>query len=162
MQFTFTENGNVFTVSGALGGDGKSLLNGTYTAQAGNACTADSGGTITGNMVPRITGTFLGKMCALGDTASPCQPVDSATAVATENSSNNLTLNLTLTGTDNTSVTLSGPVTGNAFNLYGTVQGQMVTYQGYAEVINSVPSIYLVNATNAAAPNYVGTLAVPH
>jgi hypothetical protein len=162
MQFTFTENGNVFTVSGTLGGDGKSLLNGTYTAQAGNACTADSGGTITGNMVPRITGTFKGNLCALGDTASPCQPVDSAIAVAAENSSNNLTLNLTLTGTDNTNVTLSGPVTGNDFNLYGTVQGQIVTYQGYYEVVNSVLSIYLVNATNAAAPNYVGTLAVPH
>ena len=162
MQFTFTENGNVFTVSGALGGDGKSLLNGTYMAQAGNACTADSGGTITGNMVARITGTFLGKMCALLDTASPCQPVDGATAVAAENSSNNLTLNLTLTGTDNTSLTLSGPVTGNAFNLYGTVQGQIVSYQGYYEVIGGVPSIYLVYATNAAAPNYVGTLAVPH
>jgi len=162
MQFNFTENGNVFTVSGTLGGDGKTLLNATYTAQAGNPCMADSGGTITGNMVARITGTFLGKICALDDAASPCQPVDTASAAAAENSSNNLTLTLTLTGTDNTTVTLTGPVTGNAFNLYGTVQGQIVTYQGYYEVINSVPSIYLVNATNAAAPNYVGTLAVPH
>ena len=162
MQFTFTENGNVFTVNGTLGGDGKSLATGTYTAQADNACTADSGGTITGNLVANIVGTFLGKMCALGDTTSPCQPVDSATAAAAENSSNNLTLNLTLTGTDNTSVSLSGPVTGNAFNLYGTVQGQIVTYEGYYEVINGVSSLYLVNATNAAAPNYVGTLAVRH
>lgn len=27
MQFTFTENGNIFTVNGTLGGDGKTLLN---------------------------------------------------------------------------------------------------------------------------------------
>ena len=34
-----------------------------------------------------------------------------------------------LTGADNTSVTLSGLVTGTAFNLYGTVQRRIVTYR---------------------------------
>lgn len=55
VQFTFSENGNVFKVTGTLSGDGKSLLNGTYTPDTSsgtiNPCTADSGGTITGNMV---------------------------------------------------------------------------------------------------------------
>ena len=162
IQFTFTENGNVFKVMGTLSGDGKSLLNGSYTAQSGNSCTADAGGLITGVMVPRISGNFLGQLCALGDMSSPCQPQDNVTAVASENSSNNLTLNLSLTGTDNASLTLAGPVTGNSFVVQGTVQGQIVTYYGYYEVINDVPSIYLVNATNSAAPNYVGTLAIPH
>ena len=162
IQFTFTENGNVFNVSGTLSGDGKSLLNGSYTAQSGNSCTADTGGAISGTMVAKIAGNFLGQMCALGDTSSPCQLRDNATAAAAENSSSNLTLNLTLSGVDNTSLTLAGPVTGNAFQVQGTVQGQVVTYYGYYEVINGVPSIYLVNASNSAAPNYVGTLAIPH
>jgi len=92
VQFTFTENGNVFKVTGTLSGDGKSLLKGTYTPDTrsgtSNACTADSGGSITGYMVARITGNFSGQMCALGDTSAPCQPNDTATATASENSSN--------------------------------------------------------------------------
>lgn len=160
-QFSFTENGNVFSVTGTLGGDGKSLLNGTYTAQAGNGCAADTGGTITGLAVSKISGTYAGQMCALSDTSSPCQLVDTATAVASENSSSNLTLTLNLTGTDNTSFTLTGPVTGNAFTLQGTIQGQPVIYQGYYEPVKNIPSLYLVNSTNPVAPNYVGTLAVP-
>ena len=162
VQFTFTENGNKFTVSGTLSGDGKTLLNGTYTADTGNACTADSGGLITGNMVARITGNFSGHMCALGDTSSSCLPNDTATATVSESSSNILTLNLILTGVDNTALTLTGPVTGNTFALQGTVQGQIVTYYGYYETVNNVPSIYLADATNPASPNYVGTLTIPH
>jgi hypothetical protein len=160
-QFMFTENGNDFTVNGTLSGDGKSLLNGTYTAQSANGC--DAGGTITGIFVSKITGTFLGQMCALGDTSSPCQPQNDVTAIASENSSSILTLNLTLTGADNTTLTLSGPVTGNSFVVNGTVQGQVVTYYGYYEAVNNVPAIYLADATtNPATPNYVGTLAIPH
>jgi len=163
--FTFKENGNTFDVTGTLSGDGKSVI-GTYTPDTSNGntnvCTADSGGTITGNMVSRITGNFSGKMCALGDTSTPCPQSDTVTATASESSSNNLTLNLTLTGTDNTTLTLTGPVTGNSFTLTGTVQGQMVTYYGYYETVNNVPSIYLADATNPASPNYVGTLAIPH
>ncbi len=163
-QFTFTENGNVFKVTGTLSGDGKSLLNGTYTADSTNGtnvCTADTGGTITGNMVGKISGTFGGKICKLGDTSSPCQQVDTVSATVSENSSNILTLNLSLTGADVTTLTLTGPVTANSFSVTGTVSGQMVQYFGYYEMVNNVTSIYLVNATNAASPNYVGTLALP-
>jgi hypothetical protein len=81
------------------------------------------------------------------------------TATATENSSGLLSLNLALAGTDNTTLTLTGPVTGNAFLLQGTVQGQPVVYSGYYELINNIPSLYLVNATDSASPNYVATLA---
>ena len=161
IQFTFTENGNKFKVSATLSGDGKSILNGTYAAQAGNTCTADTGGTITGVAVSKITGTYVGRMCALNDTSSSCQPADTANASATEDSNSSLTLNLTLTGADHTSLTLTGPVTGNAFQLQGIVQGQVVNYYGYSEVVNNVRSLYLVNATNPAAPNYVGTLSIP-
>jgi len=161
VQFTFTENGNVFNVTGTLSGDGKSFLNGTYTPDANNTCTGDNGGTITGVAVAKITGNYTGQLCALNDTSSPCSPADTATAAASESSSSSLTLNLNLTGADNTSLTLTGPVTGNAFIAKGTVQGQPVTYYGYYESIKGVPSLYLVNATNTASPNYVGTLAVP-
>jgi hypothetical protein len=168
IQFTFIENGNIFNVTGTLSGDGKSLLNGTYTAGTSstgtsNTCTADSGGLITGNMVGKISGMFTGTMCALSDTSSPCRATaDSATATISENSSNNMTVNLTLTGGDNETLTLTGPVTGNSFSLTGQVGGQVVEYFGYYETVNNVPSIYFVNATNPASPNYVGTLALPH
>jgi hypothetical protein len=167
VQFSFTENGNVFKVTGTLSGDGKSLLNGTYTADntnGPNVCTADTGGTITGTMVGKISGNFTGQMCQLSEqSASPCRTTaDNVTATASENSSNNLTLNLTLAGGDNETLTLAGPVTANSFAVTGTVSGQMVQYFGYYETINSVPSIYLVNATNPASPNYVGTLTLPH
>ncbi|HYM75056.1 MAG TPA: hypothetical protein VE377_03685 [Candidatus Dormibacteraeota bacterium] len=161
IQFMFTENGNVFNVNGTLSGDGKSVLNGTYTAQSGNTCSTDTGGTITGLAVPKVSGMYAGTMCPLSTTCSSSQDfTDTVTATATENSSSVLTLNLTLTGTDNASLTLTGPVTGNAFLLQGTVQGQTVVYSGYYEVIKNVPSLYLVNATDSASPNYVATLAV--
>lgn len=163
MQFSFTENGYVYNVTGTLAGDGKSMLNGTYTAQSGQGCASDPGGMITGVVVSRIAGNFGGKMCPLSAICSNSQQfADTVSAIASENSSSILTLNLTLTGTDTAALTLTGPVTGNSFQLQGTVQGQAVTYDGYYEAINGVSSIYLVNATNSAAPNYVGTLAIPH
>lgn len=168
VNFTFTENGNLFNVTGTLSGDGASILNATYTAQSGNTC-SDAGGTITGNVVPKLLGTYAGQMCPPAGTScqTPADFTDNATASVSESSSSTLTLSLALTGTDNTSFTLSGPVTGNAFTLQGTFQGQPLIYDGYAEVVyNStlqanVPSLYLVNATNVAQPAYVGTLSVP-
>jgi hypothetical protein len=168
INFTFTENGNLFNVSGTLSGDGTTLLNATYTPQSGNTC-SDPGGTITGNVVPKLAGTYAGQICPPASTL--CQTssdfTDNATATVSENSSLTLSLNLALTGTDNTSFTLSGPVTGNAFILQGTFQGQPLVYYGYGEVAYNAtqransPSIYLVNATNLAQPAYVGTLSLP-
>ena len=168
IDFTFTENGNVFNVAGTLSGDGKSLLNATYTAQSGNTC-SDSGGTIMGTVVSKLSGTYTGQMCPPASTScqSAADFTDNVTATVSESSSSTLTLSLLLSGTDNTNFTLSGPVTGNAFSLQGTFQGQTLTYYGYSEQVYSstlqtnVPSLYLVNATAAAQPKYVGTLSVP-
>jgi len=161
IQFSFTENGNAFNVTATLSGDGKSVLNGTYTADVPNSCDADNGGTITGLAVSKVSGTFKGQMCPLSTSCSSSQDFsDSVIASASENSSNLLTLNLTLSGTDNTTLTLSGPVLGRAFVLQGTVQGDLVMYNGYYETVNNVPSIYLAEATNPATPHYVGTLAL--
>ncbi len=168
INFTFTENGNLFNVTGTLSGDGKSILNATYTAQTGNTC-SDPGGSITGAVVSKLSGTYTGQMCPPVSTS--CQSAsdftDNVTATVSETSSSTLTLSLLLSGTDNTNFTLSGPVTGNAFSLQGTFQGQTLTYYGYSEQIfdsilqTNVPSLYLVNATTAAQPKYVGTLSVP-
>jgi len=150
--FTYTENGNAFNVTGTLASDGQSLLNGTYTSQSGDACT--DGGTITGMVVPKLSGTYVGQLTL------PDGSTDSASATLTE-SSGNLTINVVLTGTDNTSLTMTGPVTGNSFTVQGTFQGQTVEYYGYYEVVKNIPSIYFVNATNPAQPAYAGTLGVP-
>lgn len=152
-NFTFTENGNTFNVTGTLAGDGQSLLNGTYSSPNGSGC-IDSG-TITGMVVPKLSGTYVGPL-TLPDSTN-----DSATATLSESSSGNLTVNLVVTGTDNTSFTMTGPVTGNSFSVQGTFQGQTVQYYGYNEVVKSVHSIYFVNSTNPDQPAYAGTLAVP-
>ncbi len=151
-NFTLAENGNTFNVTGTLAGDGQSILNATYASPNGSAC-IDSG-TITGMVVSKLTGTFVGNL-TLPDGTS-----DSATATLSE-SSGNLTVNVVATGADNTSFTMTGPVTGNSFSVQGTFQGQTVEYFGYNEVVKSVQSIYFVNATNPAQPAYAGTLGVP-
>lgn len=168
MNFTFTENGNLFNVTGTLSGDGMSIMNATYAAQSGNTC-SDPGGTITGAVVPKLAGTYAGQMCPPASIScqSPTDFTDNATATVSENSNRVLTLSLALTGTDNASFTLTGPVTGNAFTLQGTFQGQTLTYYGYGEALfdattqTEVPSLYLVNATDVAQPAYAGTLSLP-
>jgi len=163
VSFTLAENGNVFTVTGTLSSDGASLLNGSYTAQSSNACT-DPGGTITGKMVPKISGTYAGQVCP--PLESPCANsaafTDTVNGTASENSSGVLSLNLTITGTDNATLTLSGPVTGNAFFAQGTFNGQLVSYRGYSELVSNgqgnVHSLYLMDVTDAANPSYAGTL----
>jgi len=166
IQFTFTENGNVFNVTGTLTGTGNTLLNGTYTAQTGNACT-DPGGTISGMIVSKLLGMYTGQMCppSSASCSSSQDFTDNVTATVTQNSSGVVTCSLVLTGIDQANFTLTGPAAGNAVFLQGTFQGNSLTYYGYFEAIgstqNAVPSLYLVNATNSATPNYVGTLAVP-
>lgn len=162
-NFTFTENGSVFNVTGTLSGDGQSLLNGTYTPQSGNSC-SDPGGMITGNVVSKLFGTYGGKLCPLASSscASSQDFTDTVIATASESSSAVLTLNLSVsTGPDTgTNMTLSGPVAGNAFSVSGTFQGQLLTFYGYFETVGSTPSLYFVNAGNAEQPMYVGTLGI--
>jgi len=152
ISFSFTQNGNLFNVTGTISSDGKSLLNGTYTAQAGNACTADTGGTITGNALSKLTGTYVGTMCPLASSSCTSQ-TDTATAVVSEGSGGALTLNLTISGTDDTAFSMTGSVTGNAFTAQGTYQGQTIIFDGYYQ--QSGPGLYLVNA---ASGSHVGTL----
>jgi len=157
--FTFTENGNAFNVTATLGPDGKTLVNGTYASQSGSAC-IDSG-TITGLGVPKLSGTYTGQLVL------PDGTTDAASATLSESSSGTLSVSMVVTGTDNTTFTMTGPVTGNSFSVQGTFQGQSVSYYGYYELVynsttsTNVPSIYFVNATNPAQPAYAGTLGVP-
>lgn len=170
MNFSFTANGNVFSVTAQLGGDGKSILNGTYTAQAGNTC-SDSGGQITGTNVSKISGTYQGAMCPLGASSTTCSNpqnfTDTATATVSESGGGTMTATLNFTaGPDaGTNLTLTGPVTGNAFSVSGTYQGSPITLYGYFEQVYdstlqvNVPSLYLVNGSDAAVS--IGVLGVP-
>ena len=155
INFTFTANGNLFNVTATLA-DAKTVLNGTYTPQAGNTC-ADPGGTITGLAVSIPTGQYLGQMCSPAET-SCSSPDDSVTATVTTKSGQ-VTLALALSGADNTNLTATGPLLGNWFNVHGTFQGQSVTYYGYFEAVYSasagtnVESFYLVNAADPCFAN---------
>ena len=153
VTLTFTANGSIFNVTGSLSGDGKSVLNGTYTAQSGNTC-SDPGGTITGSVVSINTGTYTGHLCPLADTTSCSSKSDSVSGGVTVKSGQ-ITLDLNLTGTDSTTFTLAGPVTGYAFSVQGTYQGQVQTYYGYFELAGSsgTPSLYLVNAADDCFSN---------
>jgi hypothetical protein len=146
-NFSSTENGNVLNVTATLSGDGQSVIDGTYTS---TDC-SDSG-TIVGHIVPKLSGTYVGQMTLPGSS------VDTATATLTQ-SSGTLTANLSLTGVDNTSFTMTGPVTGNAFSIQGTFRGQIVTYYGYYELtydclnqLVDLPTLYLVNAADQSQP----------
>jgi len=157
-NFTYMENGNEFNVVATLSADGKSVI-GTYSSASGSSCT-DSGG-IAGVVVPKLSGTYAGQL-TLPDATS-----DNVTATLSEDSNSVLTLNLVATSPDNTSFTLTGPVTGNAFVVQGIFQGQPVAYAGYlTQVLDPltqlmVPAVYFVNATNAEQPAYAGTLTPP-
>jgi len=169
-NFTFAENGNVFNVTAMLSGDGKSFVNGTYTAQTGNPCT-DPGGAITGTVVTALPGLFAGNMCPLSATSGACQMSDSVNATVSENSSATVTLTLAFTaGPDaGTNFTMTGPATGNTFLVEGTFQGQPLSYYGYFEQLSpeNVGSLYFVNAADpcignpAVACTQIGLLAVP-
>lgn len=166
INFTYTENGNVFNVTGILDASGQSIDSGTYTevaAQSGQTngfCNGtDSvldGGTVSGQIVPKLSGTYGGEICQPLDTTCSSAK-DSASAVLSE-SGTTLTVGLTLSGSDDALLTLTGPVTGNAFLVQGTYQGQSVAYQGYYEP--NTPSLYLVNVSNSLQPAYAGTLKI--
>ncbi len=164
MNFTFTENGSVYNVTAILDASGKSIDSGTYTLQSGSGCGGDTGGTLTGEIVPKISGTFIGQI------VSPCPPpqpppyqnppcdsngayggIDSATATLSQSGST-LTINLLLTGADNTSLTLTGPVAGNSFSAQGTFEGIAISYEGYFQYVfdsldglYDTPNLYLEN-----------------
>ncbi len=150
INFTYTENGNTFNVTATLAGDDQSLI-GTYTSASGSDC-SDSGN-ITGAVVPKLSGVYVGNLTLPDGTTA------SVTATFSEDSSSTLTLNLLAATPESTNFTMNGPVTGAAFLVQGTFQGNPVTYEGYYELNQALaPSIYFVNATNSVQPAYAGTL----
>lgn len=176
MNFTYTENGNVFNVTAILDASGQSLDSGTYTEQAApegqsnGACNGSASNTvidtgmITGKIVSKFSGMYTGQMCQPLDTLCAA-PQDAATATVSQ-SGTTLTVNLLLTGADNTSLTLTGPVAGNAFSVQGTFQGQAVLYSGYYELTYDsltnaydIPSLYVANAgCSSSNPQACGNL----
>lgn len=152
-NFTFIENGNLFKVTAMLSGDGQSMQ-GTYASVSSSNC-PDSG-TFTGTVVPKLSGTYIGTLTLPSCAAAGC---DSASATLSESSSSAATLSLFLTGTDNDTLTLTGPVTGNAFSVQGSFQGQTLVLDGYYEIKNNIPTLYLVNAATPTEP--AGLLTVP-
>ncbi len=181
MNFTFMENGVAFDVTGTLSGDGLSLLDGTYAPHLVSSCTnssgavTDPGGTIIGAVVPKLAGTYSGQMCPLViSTSAPysatnpspplndCSftPTDSVNAALSESSGRTLTITVTLSGYNGTNLTLSGPVTGNAFSVSGTfgpgpLGAEQVAFYGYYELTGKagVASLYLLNATDPCYAN---------
>ncbi len=157
-NFSYSENGNVFNVTGTLSGDGKSFT-GTYTSSSGN-CT-DSG-SVTGVAVPKLSGSYAGQF-TLPDGTS-----ENVTVSLSESSSSVLSANIIGTSPVVINLTLTGSATGNAFAVQGTYRGQPVTYEGYygVQVLNTVTNemvsgIYFVNSTNPTEPAYAGTLIPP-
>jgi hypothetical protein len=151
-SFKLTENGNVFNVSATLSGDGQSMQ-GTYTSALPTGC--QDSGTFVGTTVPKISGNYAGNLTLPTCAAAGC---DSATATMSESGST-ATLSLTLTGTDNGLLTLTGPVTGNAFTAQGTLQGQAVFLVGFYELsLNpkdsqyDLPTLYLADPSSSTMP----------
>ena len=162
-NFSYTENGYDFSVTGTLSGDGKSMT-GTYASATGSGC-PDSG-VINGTVVSKLSGTYMGKLCEPLDSTCAAGANDVATVTLSQSGST-LTVNMVLTGIDNTSFSLSGPVAGNFFSAQGAFDGQTVLYYGYYQATVSTSgataqSLYLSNATsNSSQPAHAGTLTVP-
>jgi hypothetical protein len=169
VTLSYSENGNSFSATGTLGSDHKSIL-GTYTSQSGSGC-IDSG-TFAGTAVAKLSGMYQGQLCPPG--AGGCQypqgAADNATAALSQSGST-VSINMVVTGVDNTSFSLSGPVTGNAFLVQGTFnvggQAQTITYNGYFELtydcltqLIDLPSVYLVDPTYIGAGNPYGQVAL--
>jgi hypothetical protein len=164
MNFTFTENGNVFNVNAILDASGSSIDSGTYTSQSGSVC-VDSGTITSGKIVSKLSGTYTGKLCEPLDNSCEAGAADSATVTLSQSGST-LTVSMVLTGIDNTSFTLTGPVTGNEFSVSGTFEGSTVAYEGYYELtydssdsMYDTQALYLVNAADST--QQAGLLTVP-
>ena len=175
MNFTFTENGFIYNVTAILDASGKSIDSGTYTVQSGAGCGGDTGGTLTGEIVSKLSGTYTGPIlspCPTSDSSCTPGAVDNATATLSQ-SGTALTVNLLLTGADNTSFTLTGPVAGNYFSVQGTFMGSAVFYQGYvkyvfdsADGLYDTPTVYLENvacssSNSQSCTNLLTVLLVP-
>jgi hypothetical protein len=145
LALTLTEGAAVYTFAGTANSDGKAMT-GTYAFSSGGC--PDSG-TFTGVQVAALAGTYAGTL------NFPNGHQDIATATLTEGVPTSFTVDLTLTGADNTTVTLTGFVVGNVFSVQGTLDGAAVSYYGYYAF--SQKAIYMVDASSGAL---IGTLFV--
>jgi hypothetical protein len=136
LSLTLTEGASIYTITGTVNTTGKSML-GTYTFSSG---TCPDSGTLTGVQVPALAGTYSGNLIF------PSGHSDHATATLTETSPSSFTVALTLTGDDNTTVTLTGLVVGNVFSVQGMLGAEAVNYYGYYSF--SSKSIFLVDASS--------------
>jgi len=161
LNLTYTDGINAFSITAILSSDAQSVL-GTYASQPGSACVDN--GTITGKLVPKLSGTYLGQL------AMPDGSTDNVSATLSESSPSKFSANLIVSGPSNTSLSLTGVVTGNAFSGQGTFESQSVAYYGYfyqtviQDGINQglvQSSIYLVDATDPNNLVPAGTLSVP-
>jgi hypothetical protein len=145
LSLTLTEGAATYTLTGTVNSSGQSM-SGTYLFTSGSC--PDSG-TFTGVQVAALAGTYAGSLSFTNGHH------DQATATLTEGVPSSFTVDLTLTGDDNTAVTLTGLVVGNAFSLQGTLAGQAVSYYGYYAF--SQKAVYLVDASSGTG---IGTLFV--
>ena len=164
VNINYSENGNNFAATGALSSDHKTIM-GTYSSQASGCVDT---GTFIGTALPKLSGLFVGTVCSplVSSCQYPQQATDDAMASVSQSGSS-VKVSFVLTGADNTSFSLSGPITGNAFVLQGTFQGQAVTYYGYYELtydcltqLIDLPSLYLVSPANVGVGNQFGQVAL--
>jgi hypothetical protein len=145
LSLTLTEGASIYTLTGTANSDGKSMT-GTYAFSSGSC--PDSG-TFTGSQVAVLAGTYEGTLNLTNGHQ------DIATATLTEGVPSSFTVDLTLTGADNTTVTLTGFVVGDVFSVQGTLDGDPVSYYGYYAFTQK--AIYLVDAPSGTL---LGTLFV--
>jgi hypothetical protein len=143
LSLTLTEGAAIYTLTGTVNSTG-TAMSGTYLFTSGSC--PDSG-TFSGVQVPILAGTYGGTLNFTNGNQ------DAATATLNEGVPSSFTVDLTLTGADNTTVTLTGLVVGNAFSVQGTLNGQAVSYYGYYAF--SQKAIYLVDASSDTP---IGTL----
>jgi len=161
VALTYSQGNDVFTVKALLSSDFKSMV-GTYTLESGGSC--EDSGLFTATQVPKLAGVYTGQLIL------PDGTTDDVSATLSESSPSKFSANLIITGTQNTSLSLSGVVMGNSFSAQGTFQSQSVTYYGYSyqivieDGINqgiTQSSLYLVNATDPNNLVPAGTLTIP-
>jgi hypothetical protein len=118
ITLTFNEGGNTFTGQGTVNG---TSVSGTYSGTNPNC--SDSG-TFTGTQVPNLAGTFSGTL------NFPSGP-DQVAATLTETSNDSLTVQTTLSGTDNGNFVFSGSAVANVMFVSGSVNGNPFALFGY-------------------------------
>jgi hypothetical protein len=118
LSVTFNEGGNIFSGQGTVNG---TTISGSYSGTSADC--ADSG-SFTGSQVPNLGGTFSGTLAFPSGT-------DNVTATLTEGGNYSLTIQTTLSGTDNGDFTFSGSAVANVAFVSGSIDGTIFSLFGY-------------------------------